>query len=128
MRFEKLSYDIGVGSMEVKEECCKMTIHANCELQICELYKTFILFSLNFYLFLLLFQSFPSSNFQQYIEMVSQRNWSFGPTFSYVITACGSGGFYMEGIQVHCRVISLGFGLTLFIGSSLMNLHLHMGR
>ncbi|TYI43799.1 hypothetical protein ES332_A01G192600v1 [Gossypium tomentosum] len=76
MRFEKLRYDIGVGSMDVKEECCEMTIHANCKLQICELYKT----------------------------MSSVKR-----------------------IQVHCRVISLGFGLTLFIGSSLMNLHLHMG-
>ncbi|KAG8482776.1 hypothetical protein CXB51_024200 [Gossypium anomalum] len=40
MRFEKMCYDIGVQSIEVKEECCEMTIHANCELrahQDCEL-------------------------------------------------------------------------------------------
>ncbi|KAH1097825.1 hypothetical protein J1N35_014746 [Gossypium stocksii] len=32
MMFEKLRYSIRVRSMEVKEECCEMTIHANCEL------------------------------------------------------------------------------------------------
>ncbi|XWS34778.1 hypothetical protein CRYUN_Cryun21dG0066700 [Craigia yunnanensis] len=53
-------------------------------------------------------------------EMVSQGIKETGPAFSSVITVCGSGGFYREGIQVHCRVISLGFGLNLFIGSSLV--------
>ncbi|XVE92396.1 hypothetical protein REPUB_Repub01dG0093700 [Reevesia pubescens] len=59
--------------------------------------------------------------------MVSQGIKETAPTFSSVITACGNGGFYREGIQVHCRVISLEFGLNLFIGSSLVNFYLHMG-
>ncbi|KAL4362473.1 hypothetical protein GQ457_04G007490 [Hibiscus cannabinus] len=60
-------------------------------------------------------------------EMVSQGIKETGPTFSSVITVCGNEGFYTEGVQVHCRVISLGFGLNLFVGSSLVNLYLRMG-
>ncbi|KAK6252522.1 hypothetical protein QUC31_014242 [Theobroma cacao] len=62
-----------------------------------------------------------------YKEMVSGGIKESGPTFSSVVTVCGNGGFYREGIQVHCRVISLGFRLNLFIGSSLVNLYLRMG-
>ncbi|XWS69025.1 hypothetical protein CRYUN_Cryun04dG0144200 [Craigia yunnanensis] len=69
----------------------------------------------------------PKQALYLYKEMVSKGIKETGPTFSSVITVCGNGGFYREGIQVHCRVISLGFGLNLFIGTSLVNLYLHMG-
>ncbi|XVF02478.1 hypothetical protein REPUB_Repub04eG0178800 [Reevesia pubescens] len=69
----------------------------------------------------------PKQALNLYKEMVSQGIKETGPTFSSVITIFGNGGFYREGNQVHCRVISLGFGLNLFIGSSLVNLYLHMG-
>ncbi|KAK8310517.1 hypothetical protein V6Z12_D02G191600 [Gossypium hirsutum] len=69
----------------------------------------------------------PKQALYIYKEMVSQEIQETGPTYSSVITVCANEGFYREGIQVHCRVISLGFGLNLFIGSSLVNLYLHMG-
>ncbi|PPS15955.1 hypothetical protein GOBAR_AA04632 [Gossypium barbadense] len=69
----------------------------------------------------------PKQALYIYKEMVSQEIQETGPTFSSVITVCANEGFYREGIQVHCRVISLGFGLNLFIGSSLVNLYFHMG-
>ena len=69
----------------------------------------------------------PKQSLYLYKEMVSKGIKETGPTFSSVFTVCGNGGFYREGIQVHCRVISLGFGLNLFIGTSLVNLYLHMG-
>ncbi|XVE85092.1 hypothetical protein DITRI_Ditri17bG0064500 [Diplodiscus trichospermus] len=69
----------------------------------------------------------PNRSLYLYREMVSQGIKETGPTFSSVITVCGSGGLYREGIQVHCRVLSLGLGLNLFIGSSLVNFYLHMG-
>lgn len=69
----------------------------------------------------------PEQALYLYKEMVSQGIKETGPTFSSVITVCGSGEFYIEGIQVHCRVVSLGFGMNLFIGSSLVNFYLHMG-
>ena len=58
-----------------------------------------------------------------YKEIVSQGIKETAPTSSSVITVCGNGGFYREGIQVHCRVISLGSGLNLFIGSSFVSLY-----
>ncbi|TYI94258.1 hypothetical protein E1A91_D02G190800v1 [Gossypium mustelinum] len=69
----------------------------------------------------------PKQALYIYKEMVSQEIQETGPTYSSVITVCANEGFYREGIQVHCRVISLGYGLNLFIGSSLVNLYLHMG-
>lgn len=62
-----------------------------------------------------------------YSEMVSRRVRESASTFSSVISICSNCGYYREGTQVHCRVISLGFQLNLYIGSSLMDIYMHMG-
>lgn len=62
-----------------------------------------------------------------YAKMVSQGIRESGSTFSSVLGICTDSGFFREGSQVHCRVILLGFGLNVFVGSSLINLYMHMG-
>lgn len=65
--------------------------------------------------------------FHLYIEMVSQGIRESASTFSSVLGICTDAGLYREGVQVHCRVVSLGCSLNLFVGSSLVDLYLHMG-
>lgn len=62
-----------------------------------------------------------------YAEMVSQGIRESASTFSSVLGVCADAGFYEEGIQVHCRVVSLGLGLNTFVGSALVNLYMHLG-
>ncbi|KAK9276069.1 hypothetical protein L1049_005600 [Liquidambar formosana] len=62
-----------------------------------------------------------------YSEMVSQGIKESASTFSSVLSICGDAGFFRDGIQVQCRVILLGFGVNLFVGSSLVDLYMHMG-
>lgn len=65
--------------------------------------------------------------FHLYMEMVSQGVRESASTFSSALGICTDAGLYREGVQVHCRVVSLGFSLNLFVGSSLVDLYLHMG-
>ncbi|KAJ7943658.1 Pentatricopeptide repeat-containing protein family [Quillaja saponaria] len=62
-----------------------------------------------------------------YAEMVFHGIKESGSTFSSVLGICGDGGFLREGIQVHCRVVGLGFSLNLFVRGSLINLYMQMG-
>ncbi|KAF2286688.1 hypothetical protein GH714_023611 [Hevea brasiliensis] len=62
-----------------------------------------------------------------YSEMVSQEIRESPSTFSSVLSICSDSGFSREGIQVHCRVIKLGFDFNLYIGSSLVGLYMRMG-
>ncbi|KAM1722783.1 hypothetical protein ACFX11_021448 [Malus domestica] len=70
---------------------------------------------------------FPEQAFHFYAEMVSQGIRESASTFSSVLGVCNDAGFCREGMQVHCRVVSLGFGLNLYVGGSLVDLYLHMG-
>ncbi|KAH0991681.1 hypothetical protein GBA52_003164 [Prunus armeniaca] len=70
---------------------------------------------------------FPQQAFHLYTEMVSQGIRESASTFSSVLGICVDAGFCREGIQAHCRVVSLGFSLNLYVGSSLVDLYLHMG-
>lgn len=69
----------------------------------------------------------PKRALYLYHEMVSHDLKESASTFSSVISICSNAGFYTEGLQVHCRVFSLGFGLNLYIGSSLVDLYMRMG-
>ena len=71
---------------------------------------------------------FPKQALYLYAEMVQEGIRESPSTFSSVLGFCSDAGFYGEGIQVHCRVITLGFSLNLFVGSSLVDLYMHMGH
>ncbi|XP_062110334.1 pentatricopeptide repeat-containing protein At4g33990 [Humulus lupulus] len=67
-------------------------------------------------------------SFGFYTEMVSRGIRESASTFSSVLGVCTDAGFYAEGGQVHCRAVLMGFGLNLFVGSSLINFYLQMGQ
>lgn len=69
----------------------------------------------------------PKQALYLYDEMVSHGIKESASTFSSVLSVCSNAGFYTEGIQIHCRVLSLGFGLNLYIGSALVDLYMRMG-
>ena len=68
----------------------------------------------------------PKQAFQFYNEMVFQGIRESSSTFSTVLSACSNAGLYQEGIQVHCRVIFLGFSSNLFVAGSLIDLYMQM--
>ncbi|CAH8386949.1 unnamed protein product [Eruca vesicaria subsp. sativa] len=59
--------------------------------------------------------------FELYAEMVSNGLRESASTFPSVLSVCS--GLCREGIQVHCRVISLGFECNMFIRSALAGLY-----
>ncbi|XP_050207130.1 putative pentatricopeptide repeat-containing protein At3g47840 [Mercurialis annua] len=70
----------------------------------------------------------PTQALCLYSEMISLGIRESPSTFSSVLCICGNNsGFFGEGVQVHCRVVKLGFGFNLYIGSSLVGLYMHMG-
>ncbi|KAF9626695.1 hypothetical protein IFM89_038790 [Coptis chinensis] len=48
-------------------------------------------------------------------------------TFSSVLSVCSNGGFYKEGVQVHCRAVLLGFDMNLYVGSALVDFYMQCG-
>ncbi|KAG7592744.1 Pentatricopeptide repeat [Arabidopsis thaliana x Arabidopsis arenosa] len=58
-----------------------------------------------------------------YAEMVSCGLRESASTFPSVLSVCSDEWFCREGIQVHCRVISLGFGCNMFVRSALVGLY-----
>ncbi|XP_021742790.1 pentatricopeptide repeat-containing protein At3g13880-like isoform X1 [Chenopodium quinoa] len=69
----------------------------------------------------------PVKAFELYSEMVFQGFSESPSTCSSVMSICSNNGFYFEGIQVHCRVISLGFCGNLYIGGSIVDLYMQSG-
>lgn len=62
--------------------------------------------------------------FELYAEMVSHGLRENASTFPSVLSVCsGDEWLCREGIQVHCRVISLGFECNMFIRSALVGLY-----
>ncbi|KAK2977497.1 hypothetical protein RJ640_016125 [Escallonia rubra] len=70
---------------------------------------------------------FPSEAFYVYSQMINQGVRESSSTFSTILSVCCNAGFYQEGSEVHCRVISLGFDLNAYVGSALVDLYLHVG-
>lgn len=70
---------------------------------------------------------YPKHALLLYTEMISCGMKESASTFSSVLSVCAETGFFIEGTQVHCRVISRGFGLNLYVGSSLVGLYMSMG-
>lgn len=68
----------------------------------------------------------PKQAFQFYSEMVFQGIRESSSTFSSVLSACSNAGLHQEGIQVHCRVIFLGFSSNLYVAGSLVDLYMQM--
>ncbi|XP_057948569.1 putative pentatricopeptide repeat-containing protein At3g05240 [Malania oleifera] len=62
-----------------------------------------------------------------YNEMVCEGIRESSSTFSTVLSICSGSGFCQEGIQVHGRIIVLGFNLNLFVASPLVDLYMKMG-
>lgn len=68
----------------------------------------------------------PKQAIYLYNEMVSHGIKESASTYSSVISICSNFGFLEEGMQFHCRVVSLGFELNLYIGSALIGLYMRM--
>ncbi|XP_050374028.1 pentatricopeptide repeat-containing protein At3g03580 [Argentina anserina] len=66
--------------------------------------------------------------FRLYTDMVSEGIRETASTFSSTLGSCGDAGLYREGVQVHCRAVLLGFGLNVYVGSSLVGFYLRMGQ
>ncbi|XP_019091208.1 PREDICTED: LOW QUALITY PROTEIN: pentatricopeptide repeat-containing protein At5g27110 [Camelina sativa] len=58
-----------------------------------------------------------------YAELVSCGLRESASTFPSVLSVCSDELFCREGTQVHCRVISLGFGCNLFVRSAIVGLY-----
>lgn len=71
---------------------------------------------------------FPGQAICLYAHMVSQGIRESSSTFASVLGVCSNVGFHREGLQVHCRVIILGFSLNIFISSSLIDIYMDMGQ
>ncbi|RVW43424.1 Pentatricopeptide repeat-containing protein, chloroplastic [Vitis vinifera] len=69
----------------------------------------------------------PKQAFQYYSEMVFQGIRESSSTFSSVLSVCSNAGLHQEAIQVHSRVIFLGFSSNLYVAGSLVDLYMQMG-
>ncbi|KAL6189965.1 hypothetical protein ACLB2K_036366 [Fragaria x ananassa] len=63
--------------------------------------------------------------FRLYADMVSQGIRESASTFPCVLGSCSDG---VQGVQVHCRAVSLGFSLNVYVGSSLVDFYLRVGQ
>ncbi|GAB4839773.1 hypothetical protein Ancab_020483 [Ancistrocladus abbreviatus] len=69
----------------------------------------------------------PYEALELYGQMVFEGVRETTSTLSCVLSICSNHGYHFEGLQVHCRVISLGFGMNLYVGSSVVDLYMNMG-
>ncbi|CAK9182757.1 unnamed protein product [Ilex paraguariensis] len=70
---------------------------------------------------------FPRQALNAYFGMVSQGIRESSSTFSSLLSLCSDAGFYREGLQVHCRIVILGFNMNIYVGSALVDLYMQMG-
>ncbi|CAN4112885.1 unnamed protein product [Withania somnifera] len=70
---------------------------------------------------------FPRKSLHLYSKMVSQGIKENSSTFSSILSTCANADLYKEGIEIHSRVIVLGFSMNLYIGSALVNIYIQMG-
>lgn len=69
----------------------------------------------------------PERAFGLYSQMVLRGIRESASTFTSVLGTCSNIDFFKEGSQIHCRVVSFGFTLNLFIASSLIDFYMRMG-
>ncbi|PHT48260.1 hypothetical protein CQW23_12468 [Capsicum baccatum] len=70
---------------------------------------------------------FPRKSLHLYNKMVSQGIKENSSTFSSILSICGNAGLYKEGIEIHSRVVVLGFSMNVYIASALVNMYIQMG-
>lgn len=69
----------------------------------------------------------PKQALYLYAEMVLLGMRESASTLSSAIGVCSDVGFYGEGVQVHCRVVKLGFNFNVFVGGALIDFYMCTG-
>ncbi|KAK9117176.1 hypothetical protein Sjap_016123 [Stephania japonica] len=69
----------------------------------------------------------PQKSFSMFKEMVDKGIRENSSTFSSVVGVCGDAWFHLEGLQVHCRAVFLGFISNMFVGSALTDFYMQIG-
>lgn len=70
---------------------------------------------------------FPRKSLNLYNKMISQGIKENSSTFSSVLTISANAGLYNQGVEIHSRLVVLGFSMNLYIASALVNLYIQMG-
>ncbi|KAK7348626.1 hypothetical protein VNO80_23209 [Phaseolus coccineus] len=73
------------------------------------------------------FREQPEYALRFYAEMGSLGIGESSTTFSSVVAVCTNAAFFREGVQVHCRVVKLGFSCNVFVGGALVGFYTRMG-
>ncbi|CAJ1940155.1 unnamed protein product [Sphenostylis stenocarpa] len=73
------------------------------------------------------FREQPEHALRFYAEMGSLGIRESPTTFSSVVAVCTNVAFFREGVQVHCRVVKLGFSCNVFVGGALVGFYTRVG-
>ncbi|XP_017416667.2 putative pentatricopeptide repeat-containing protein At3g05240 [Vigna angularis] len=73
------------------------------------------------------FREQPEHALRFYAEMGSLGIGESSTTFSSVVAVCTKAAVFREGVQVHCRVVKLGFSCNVFVGGALVGFYMRMG-
>ncbi|WVZ13819.1 hypothetical protein V8G54_011385 [Vigna mungo] len=73
------------------------------------------------------FHEQPERALRFYAEMDSLGIGESSTTLSSVVAVCTKAAFFREGVQVHCRVVKLGFSCNVFVGGALVGFYMRMG-
>ncbi|XP_014519679.1 putative pentatricopeptide repeat-containing protein At3g05240 [Vigna radiata var. radiata] len=73
------------------------------------------------------FREQPERALRFYAEMGSLGIGESSTTLSSVVAVCTKAAFFREGVQVHCRVVKLGFSCNVFVGGALVGFYMRMG-
>ncbi|KAK9119732.1 hypothetical protein Scep_017825 [Stephania cephalantha] len=68
----------------------------------------------------------PRKAFSTLKEMVGKGIRENSWTFSSVVGVCGDARFHLEGLQVHCRAVFLGFISNMFVGSAVTDFYMQI--
>ncbi|KAK9108102.1 hypothetical protein Syun_024113 [Stephania yunnanensis] len=68
----------------------------------------------------------PRKAFSMLKEMVGEGIRESSWTFSSVVGFCGDARFHLEGLQVHCRAVFLGFISNMFVGSAVTDFYMQI--
>ncbi|XP_060184951.1 pentatricopeptide repeat-containing protein At4g13650-like [Lycium barbarum] len=70
---------------------------------------------------------FPRKSLNLYNNMVSLGIKENSSTLSSILSICANAGLCKEGVEIHSRVVVLGFNMNLYIASALVNMYIQMG-
>nr|KYP72169.1 Pentatricopeptide repeat-containing protein At4g13650 family [Cajanus cajan] len=73
------------------------------------------------------FHKQPNHALRFYAEMGLLGIRESSITLSSLVVVCTNDGFLREGVQVHCRVVKLGFLCNVFVGGALVGFYSHVG-